>query len=166
MKVTHILSFNMITPPLTFLIGLELGDSVDNPILIDCDEINTVEQAPYSSLIYPFDDGAFQEALERFGSEMGAIVESLYVAPSQEALERFRSEMGAIAEFPNGTPSLNPIVTPESEVDQSNSQGNHSIVIESQPRSESTARTGSPASSYPECLIYSRQELSLVDGIV
>jgi hypothetical protein len=159
-------SFNMITPPLTFLLGLGVGDSVDNPILIDCGDINTVGQTPHGSLLSPFDNGAFQAAFNRVESELHAVVESLYGAPSQEVLERYRSELGVIAESLYGTPSLNPIVTPESKVGHSNSQGNHSLIIESQPRSESTGRTGSPASPCPEGLAHGLQELSPVDGIV
>jgi hypothetical protein len=155
----------MITPPLTFLLGLEVGDSVDNPILIN-DDINTVKQTPHGSPLVPFDDGAFQKALNRFRGKIDAVVESLYSGPSQEALERYRSEMGAIEESLYGTSSLNPIVTPESDVDHSNSQGNHSLVIESQSPSESTARTGSPASPCPKGLAHSLQELSPVNGIV
>jgi hypothetical protein len=49
----------MITPPLIFLLDLEVGDSVDNPILINYNNINTVKQTPYSSLIYPFNNRAF-----------------------------------------------------------------------------------------------------------
>ncbi|KAH1505620.1 hypothetical protein KXV74_005803, partial [Aspergillus fumigatus] len=143
--------------------GLEVGDSVNNPILIDDDDINTVEQTPHGSPLDPFDDGAFQEALDRFGGKLGAVVESLYGGPSQEALERYRSEMGAIVESLYGTPSLNRIVTPENDVDHSNSQGNHSLVIESQSPSESTARTGSPASPCPEGIAHGLQELSPVD---
>jgi hypothetical protein len=139
----------MITPPLTFLLDLGVGDSVDNPILIDCGDINTVAQTPHGSPLSPFDDGAFQAAFNRVESELHAIVESVYGAPSQEALDRYRSELEVIAESHH-----------------SNSQGNHSLIIESQPRSESTARTGSPASPCPECLVDGLQELSPVDGIV
>ncbi|KAH1602581.1 hypothetical protein KXX44_003578 [Aspergillus fumigatus] len=139
------------------------GDSVDNPILIDCGDINTVGQTPHGSVLPHFDDGAFQAVINRVESELPAVVESLYGAPSQEVLERYRSELGVIAESLYGTPSLNPIVTPESKADHSNPQGNHSLIIESQPRSESTARTGSPASPCPECLARGLQELSPVD---
>jgi hypothetical protein len=139
----------MITPPLTFLLDLGVGDSVDNPIVIDCGDINTVAQTPHGSPLSPFDDGAFQAAFNRVESELHAIVESVYGAPSQEALDRYRSELEVIAESHH-----------------SNSQGNHSLIIESQPRSESTARTGSPASPCPECLVDGLQELSPVDGIV
>jgi hypothetical protein len=156
----------MITPPLTFLLDLGVGDSVDNPILIDCGDINTVAQTPHGSPLSPFDDRAFQAAFNRVESELHAIVESVYGAPSQEALDRYRSELEVIAESLYGTPSLNPTVAPESKEDHSNSQGNHSLIIESQPRSESTARTGSPASPCPECLVDGLQELSPVDGIV
>lgn len=158
--------FNMITLLLTFLLCLGVGDSVDNPILIDCGDINTVGQTPHGSVLPHFDDGPFQAVINRVESELPAVVESLYGAPSQEVLERYRSELGVIAESLYGTPSLNPIVTPESKADHSNPQGNHSLIIESQPRSESTARTGSPASPCPECLARGLQELSPVDGTV